>query len=146
MKKTMFLIVLFLLFSIISCDNMKYSDGTITINFAGLDNLTNYSTTSSNIFCKVFEKENDAYTIVSGSYFEGTASNPLYSSFYFGVGNPDYMFTGGTVYYIEIQIDINGNDVFDDLDTDYWLKSLIEVAIDGNSTVDVNYTDFLYRF
>lgn len=146
-NKIILICLLCISFLLSGCDtSVDYSDGIITVDFDNLSSLTGFSTTSSNIYCEVMEIENDSYITISGSYFEGTGSNPLYSSFYFGVGNPDYVFSGGTVYYIEIQIDIDGNDSFDDLNTDYWLGSLIEVVVDGNTTVNVDFSDFIYRF
>lgn len=143
-KKILFILSGLLLLILFSCDG-NFSDGTITVKISGLDRLTGFSSTTSKVLCTAKVKNGDKYTLISTSGFDGAISE-LDSSLSFGIGNPDYIFSGGTVYTLDILVDINGDSDFTEVNLDYWLEEPKDVAIDGNMSVSFDNTDLIYTF
>ena len=142
LKKITGLLIISLIFIITSCDsNIHYSDGTISVTLTGLDQLTGFTLNSSNIYCLAKSKSGDSYKEISTSYFPHVNSNSLS----FSIGNPDYIFDGGDLYLIEILVDIDGNDSFEDLGTDYWHEVYEPVIINGDISVSIDNTDLILR-
>ena len=143
MKKILLLLIVGLFaFILSSCDPaLSFSDGYIDVSISNLDLLTGYTQGQSNLLCYAYDFDGSTYTSVSSSLFSDFGSN----SVSFGIGAPDFLFTGGTTYYIDIFVDIDGNDVYDDAGVDYWLRLFEEVTVDGDENVSITNTDFVLR-
>lgn len=128
-----------------SCSG-NFDDGLLYVNLPDLDLIQGFNRTACNINCTVKEQNGDRFTTVATSGFNGSPSSPISASLSFAVGNPDYVFTGGTVYYVDVQIDIDGNGDYTDFNLDYWLTEPAEIIVDGDTAISFDSSDFTRRF
>ncbi len=132
-KRVVFILLGVFVFFLSSCDiGQNFSDGLITISVSNLDQLAGFVPGTSRVLSDVYD-DNDEFVV--GSSISGVTG----TSVSFEIGNPDYVFTGGDTYCIDVVVDINGNDEFDG-GVDYWIPELLSVVIDGDYSVTLDNT------
>lgn len=119
-----------------SCENgTTFTDGIINVSLSNLDQLDLFVIDTSIADCLVFEEVSGSMTFVSGSSLTATSNG-----FSWGVGHPDYVFTGGKTYHVVVWIDIDGDDTSDGTG-DYQSVGKI-IIVDGEMTVSFSASDF----
>jgi hypothetical protein len=143
MKRVFIALLILVLIIFAGCDSESGENGLIEMSINDLNLLPGVLTDTSIISCSAYTNDGTDYTEISESV---SLFSPIDSySFTFILGDPDYEFTAGTKYYIGALIDADGDGIYDEADTDYWLTYFEIVTIDGDQTITVDNTYFELR-
>jgi hypothetical protein len=138
LRKIAFILAVLVVVMFASCDTGSFSEGTITVSVSGIDQLASFNPGTSDIYFYAHTKDGNTYTRVTpGTWIDGYSGSATSQT----IGVPGTVFSGGEIYYIDVLVDIDGNDNLSD-GLIYWLTFFEEVVIDGNVSVSVNNTDF----
>lgn len=136
------LCILFLGVVFAACDFFpSNSDGAILVNLSGI-NQRNFPTLidGTDIYLKTYETytNGDLSGFVAGTKIEdigGTESVSVY------VGDPPHVFTYGKTYYLDVWIDIDGDDSLLTGEI-YWLTEYLVITINGDIPVWITHEYF----
>lgn len=139
MKNTVLLFSLLLALFFVSCDNptSAFPDGTITVEVTGLDTINAFDSGTSDVYFFAFDSSD---SLVAHTKFDGARGSSVKSE----IGVPEHTFEYGVTYYVDVVIDIDGDDDRN-TGTNYWLTEYVEVKIDGDMEVSVSPIDFDVR-